>query len=244
MNILFHPATVLCTTAPAVTQSLRVTEQFETLANLGGHLTGVSLVTLGGGSLEEHWFDTEGKIAADEILSGQFDLVILMSSVGNVIAVDQGEDPNALADFNQYADLFGALCDEYGAASMYQSTWGRDYNIGIDQGDRIGILADQMYRDTAIRNDAAFSPNTLAWAEAHRQLTLLYGNGDDGETAEAMMYDDAIHPTALSAYLVACVLYVTTFNEMPPEVSVYSPPGFSLDDAALMRQIAWDTAQN
>ena len=223
--------------------TLEVTRQYETLANLGGHPTVVTLDTLPGGSLVDHWLDTEGKIAQDEIRSGAFDLVILISSVGEVINVDKGEDPDALTKFNTYTDLFGNLCDEYGVATMYQSTWGRDFNISISEGDRIGDVSNTMYRDAAIRNDAAFSPNTIAWAEAHRQLTLLYGNGDDGETAELMLYDDAIHPTALGAYLVACVLYATTFGEIPPSTSLYSPPGFSVTDAALVRQIAWNAAQ-
>ena len=218
MNVLFVGNSLMAH-GTGGNSELQVTRQYEILANLGGHQTVVTLDTLPGGSLEQHWFDTEGKIAQDEIRSGTFDLVILMSSVGEVVRVNQGDDPNALTHFNTYTDLFGDFSDQYGVATMYQSTWGRDYQIGISEGDRIGSLSDTMYRDAAIRNAAAFSPNTIAWAEAHRQLTALYGNGDNGETAEAMLYDDAIHPTALGAYLVACVLYVTTFGEMPPAAS-------------------------
>ncbi len=223
--------------------TLEVTRQYETLANLGGHPTVVTLDTLPGGSLEEHWFDTEGKIAQDEIRSGTYDLVILISSVGETVNSANG-DQAAFDRFNTYTDLFGDLCDQYGVSTMYQSTWGRDYQISLSEGDRIGVWSDEIYRDAAIRNEAGFSPNTIAWAEAHRQLTLLYGNGDDGETAELMLYDDAIHPTALGAYLVACVLYSTTFGEIPPDTSLYSPAGFSVADAALVRQIAWEAARD
>jgi lysophospholipase L1-like esterase len=207
----------------------RIPEQVKTMAELAGREFTYVMTNIGGGSLEDHWNDTTGINARDEIANGNYDVVSLNSST----------DPaETNASFNTHADLLSDLAHANGSAVMFYGIWASDLQISISGGNPVGDARHQLYRSAATRNDAAYSPNGKAMEEAHRQLTQVYGNGDNGITAEAMLTADNIHPTALGAYLMANTLYWTLFDAAPPAASVWRPDGVSLADAQRMQTIA------
>lgn len=220
MNFLFvgNSATYY---RPGGVASLAPTEQFKTLANLGGHNVTFTGTYIGGGTLEDHWNDTLNINARNEIAKGVYDVVVL-----------NGADES---NFATYADLLSDLSHANGAKVMLYGLWAGDWQISSTS-DSYTSGHHSIYNSVASANGAAHAPNARAYALAHAALSDRYG--DDGTTAENMMTADNVHPTALMAYLFANVLYRTSFNEAPPSASVWRPAGVSLADAQLMQQSA------
>lgn len=216
-----------------------VDDQFSAMANAAGHV--VQYDRTRNNAFEDHWFDTDGPNVTDLLNTGNFDLVIMNSA--NAEVPDGDADDQAMIDrFNTYADLIADLADANGTAQLFYGLYGGTQNLDAS-GSTFVERADPMYREAAIRNGAAYAANAHVWEEVHRRLTETYGNGDDGETAELMMYNGLVHPSVLGAYVLACSVYATVFSEMPPPVSVYLPDGISTTDANMIRNVAWDFAQ-
>jgi hypothetical protein len=73
---------------------------------------------------------------------------------------------------------------------------------------------------------------------ARPELAMLGGGG-----ATMVMVDaDSVLPSAAGTYLAAAVLYATIFGEDPSELA-YHPDGLSVEDAAFLRQVAWESVQ-
>lgn len=222
---------------------LNVSGQFAQMSSRTGRNVTATSSSIGGGSFQDHWQDNSGIRARDEIASGNYDLVYMIGSLDNIRNVVRGE-PGARAHFDHYADLLADLCAQNAVSSMFLSSWMTTSQIDYDNGSVIGDTAHEMYRAAAWRNGNAYAPIVVAWEEAHRLLTQRHGGGDQGQTAENLLYDDSIHPSVMGSYLVACTLYAMTFGTMPPSTSTYRPQGVSIDDANLMRQAAWNATVN
>lgn len=55
-----------------------------------------------------------------------------------------------------------------------------------------------------------------------------------------MLDQDREHESLHGMYLAVCVIYATLFQESPEGAS-YAPPGISLDEAAFLQRVAWQT---
>lgn len=220
---------------------LAMDDQFAAMARAAGK--DIQFDFTGNQSFMDHWNDTDQSNVHDLLATGNYDLVV-MSSYNQEVSANNGTvDPVLRENFNTYADLIADLADSTGTAQLFYGLWGSTSQISYPSGSNYVDVADSLYRAAAVRNDAAYSANGYAWEEAHAQLTRLYGNGDAGETAESMLYSDNVHPTALGSYLLAATLYVSVFNELPPTTGQYLPAGVSATNANLLRNIAWDAAQ-
>lgn len=212
---------------------------FHDLAEAGGHQIEVDSSFIGGSALETHWRDTTGDQARVKLNTGDFDLAIFQGTFGDEPDTSTG---HSAENFDLYADLFAELAADNGTESLFFASWTPDYLISISGGDQI---ADEVHADNlaaAQRNDAYYAPTGLSHSAAHTALTDRYGNGDDGQTAEGLLTDGAVHANDTGAYLAAATLYSTIFNEIAP--SSWKPNSLSGSDAALMRQIAWDTVRS
>ena len=191
---------------------------------------------VGGGTLKQVW-EREG--TQDLVASGDYDLMILQGRNGI-----GGQATEAFrAEFEDYANRFVDLADANGTETTLFGLWANDFQIAVDKGDTFGPEFDELYSQTAQELGVGYSPSGLAYARAHSELTALYGNGDNGQTAEDLLTYDTIHPSQLGAYLAANVLYYTTVGTPPPDQDAYLPQGISRSDAELMQQIAAETAE-
>lgn len=206
--------------------------QFQMLAAAGGHEVVLGSSFIGGASLEDHW-NKAGSPAQTAIKTGDYDVVVLNGYMGDY---NSGTNGSPSTDFTTYSKLFIDLAAANGSEAVLSGIWAPDHQISGSGGSAFADLNDEMYELSALENDAAYSPAGIAFKLAHAKLTEVYGNGDNGETAETMLTYDSIHPTTLGGYLAASVLYLTTFGGNLP--SSFLPPGVSATDAALMRQIA------
>jgi hypothetical protein len=53
---------------------------------------------------------------------------------------------------------------------------------------------------------------------------------------------DGEHPSMAGSYLTTAVVYATVFGRDPSPL-MYLPDGLTADDAAFLRQVAWETVQ-
>lgn len=206
--------------------------QFSTLMEVAGIEVSVRRIGISSSSLDRLWNTSE---AADLIEARDFDLLILNGMV--TVTSESGG-----ASFARYADIFTDHADANGTETIFYGPWAFDNWISISGGDRFGPVAHEKYTAAALDNGAGYSPTGMAMAEAHRQLTEIYGNGDDGQTAEDMLTSDYVHATPLGGYLAANVLFESTFGQSAPSASEWRPEGISLRDANLMQDIARDVA--
>lgn len=228
MNLLFVGHSMLYW-APNDDASLTVPAIFQQLARLGGHEVTITGSYIGAGTLEQHWLDTTGVTARAEIAKGTYDVVML-----NGRAWDD-------ATFSGYADKFAELAKASGAEVMFYGLWPGDWEVSATSGDTQAART-AAYHDAAQRNDAALSPNSETYLAVYAELTRLYGNGDNGTTAENMLTVDGIHATALGGYVVACTMYWTYFNEAPPTAAEWRPKGVSVADAEMVQRIVADVS--
>ncbi len=202
--------------------------QFQTLLETAGVDVTVRHVGVSSSTLRKMWDTT---VAPDLIEKKDFDLLVL-NGMTTVTSESGG------ASFAKYADLFTDLADANGTETMLLGPWAIDRWISLSGGDTFAPVAHEKYLASAIDNGVGYSPNGMAMTEAHRILSELYGNGDDGQTAEDMLTRDYVHATPLSGYLVANVLFESTFGQEAPSASEWRPDGVSLADAELMQDIA------
>lgn len=210
-------------------QSVSTTGYFLRIAEAAGDVVESGSSFIGGSSLEDHWFDTTGVTARQQIETGDFDLVI-------VVGYGLGE-PN----FDLYADLFSDLAQQNGSDIGFFVPWPQDYRISYSGGNNNAAVAE-AHVDAAVRNGGLTIPIADAYLEAYRQLTEQYGNGDDGQTAETLLTFDVVHPTPLTAYLAGCVMYMSIFGKRPPAPIEFLPPELTAAEAEFAWAIAIEAA--
>ncbi|MGL4310539.1 MAG: SdrD B-like domain-containing protein [Paracoccaceae bacterium] len=197
--------------------------QFVDMASLAGHTVDYQSSFIGGASVGQLWNDSTGITARAEIATGTYDAVVLT--------------PGHSETDNLYVDLFADAAQAVGAKLMIFGNW--PYDAAVSAGS---LAATDDYHDrasaTALRNDAAYMPNALAYRAAYDALTAVAG--DQGESAELQLTEDNIHPSLAASYLYANLMFLSFFGTLPPGPESFLPAGLTADMAGLMRQIAAD----
>ena len=192
------------------------------------------LSVIGGSTLSELW-NWAGKPAQYDpktrLESGNYDLLVLQ----------RGEDIFLKApstDYEIYTDRFTNLAKENSTDVILFGGWTPDQLISISKGETVALNSDLLNKQAAIRNTLGYAATGMAYTQAHKKFTELYGNGDDGQTAETMLTYDSIHSAPPAAYLAANMMYLAAFNVNPPTPSEFLPAGLSLVDAKILQDIA------
>ena len=192
------------------------------------------LSVIGGSVMSELWNWT-GRSATlnpkTRLKTGTYDLLVLQSGDGILNKTIPG-------DYEIYADLFANLAKDNGTDVMLYGVWAPDQSISISKGETVASAADVRYKQTAARNSSGYAASGMAYTQAHKRLTELYGNGDDGQTAETMLTYDSVHAAPPAAYLAANMMYLSAFGVVPPTPSQFLPAGVSLVDAETLQGIA------
>lgn len=208
-----------------------VTTQFLNLLGDVGISSSSKKVVLGATTLKQLW--DEGQVQAD-LATGTYDVMIL-NGKNTPLSTSEGVE-----EFDTYAELFIDLAAANGTETVLFGLWAGDWQIDVASGDSFAGTAHSLYRDAAINHGAAYAPTGIAWAEAHAELSALYGNGDNGQIAEGLLTRDAIHTAETGAYLAANVLFETVFGTPAPAPSGNLPSVLTLGNASLMQNIAGD----
>lgn len=187
----------------------------------------------GGGTLVQLWNDDDNNRATDHLKSKNYDLTIINS----------GNKDVSTESFQEYATKFSELASQNSVDVLFYQVHAPNHKISISNGSDYTISTTADYLKAATDNNRALAPHGIAYQRVYSALTELYGNGDNGETAEEILTDDNVHPTPIGAYLAAASIYIATFGEKPPSTSLYLPPGVKSSDADLMVNIAWSTFQ-
>lgn len=198
----------------------------------------VTRVLKGGYELAWHWQEGVATAALDDT---EFDFVVLQER-----SQKPCEDPAA---YHESMQQFGRLARDRGAIPVGYMLWERLDNPAFCPIDRITAACEQAVREIQ-RGDGLgdIAPVGLAWQamqEARPGVTL---HADDGN-----------HSAPAGAYLAACVFHSVIHQESPQDLpasltpaaiqpnpeglpdagTVTVPP----DDAAVMQEIAWTTAE-
>ena len=193
------------------------------------------LSVIGGSVMRELWNWT-GRSAVlnpkTRLMTGTYDLLVLQSGDGIVTS------KTIPGEYELYADLFTNLAKNNGTDVMLYGVWAPDQSISISKGETVASAADARYKQTAARNTIGYAASGMAYTQAHRIFTELYGNGDDGQTAENMLTYDSVHAAAPAAYLAANMMYLGAFGVMPPNPSLFLPAGVTLIDAQILQEVA------
>ncbi len=208
-----------------------VTTQFLNLLGDVGISSSSKKVVLGATTLKQLW--DEGQVQAD-LATGTYDVMIL-NGKNTPLSTTEGVE-----EFDTYAELFIDLAAANGTETVLFGLWAGDWEIDVTGGDSFAATAHTLYRDAALNHGAAYAPTGVAWADAHAELSALYGNGDNGQTAEDLLTRDAIHSAETGAYLAANVLFETVFDTPPPSPPDDLPNVLTLGNASLMQNIAGD----
>ena len=192
------------------------------------------LSVIGGSVMSELW-NWAGKPAdldpKTRLASGDYDLLVLQSGDDILLKTVPG-------DYEIYADKFANLAKANGTDVTLYGVWAPDQLISISKGDTVATNLNLGYRATALRNSAGYAAAGMAYTQAHKKFTELYGNGDDGLTAENMLTYDSVHAAPPAAYLAANMMYLAAFNVNPPTPSEFLPAGLSSADAKILQDIA------
>ena len=192
------------------------------------------LSVIGGSVMSElwNWVDKPAQYNPKTRLeSGDYDLLVLQSGDGLLTSGSQ-------ADYEKYSDLFINLAKNNGSNVLLYGIWAPDNMISISKGETIATNAHAFYTTTANRNATGYAAAGKAYTEAHKKFTELYGNGDDGQTAETMLTYDSVHAAPPAAYLAANMMYLAAFNVNPPPPSEFLPAGVTIADAKILQAIA------
>ena len=211
-----------------------VYHQVTNLLDLSGVGTQSEIVSIGGGTLKEHWeAGSDAESARGQLITGDYDLLIIQGRYD----IHQSEE-NA-ARFLEYADRFVLLAREHNVKTLFFGLWATDKQISAE-GDKFGPVAHEIYRKAAEQNLASYAPNGMAYGSLYSRLVSVLPE-DEIETA---MTADSIHPTTALAYLAANVVFYSMLNVQPPPLSAYQPPGISNEIGELIRLIARESVAN
>ena len=198
------------------------------------------LSVIGGSVMSELW-NWAGKPAdldpKTRLASGDYDLLVLQSG-------DEILQSTVPGSYQIHADLFANLAKANGTDVMLYGVWAPDQLISISKGDTVATSLDLGYKATALKNNTGYAAAGKAYTEAHKKFTELYGNGDDGQTAENMLTYDSVHAAPPAAYLAANMMYLAAFNVNTPTPSEFLPAGLSLADAKVLQDIAITAHKN
>ncbi|ARN73798.1 SGNH/GDSL hydrolase family protein [Oceanicoccus sagamiensis] len=161
----------------------------EAMANSDGtNKVQVSMVTIGGAALAQHWFAGRALAA---IQQGGWDYVILQeySALGPTIVNGNAVLANP-ETFYAFATLFHNAIQKTGAQTALMLTWARQQKTG-DQ-----AVLNHAYAQLATALDAQLIPVGPVWQQVRQQAPGL-----------ALYLDDGLHPAAAGTYVAASVLY-------------------------------------
>ena len=192
------------------------------------------LSVIGGSTLSELWNWAGKPVSMDpktRLESGNYDLLVLQ----------RGEDIFLKApstDYEIYTDRFVNLAKTNGTDVVLFGGWTPDQLISLSKGETVATNSDLLNKQAASRHSIGYAATGMAYIQAHKKFTELYGNGDDGQTAETMLTYDSIHSAPPAAYLAANMMYLAAFNVNPPTPSEFLPAGLPLVDAKILQDIA------
>jgi hypothetical protein len=167
-----------------------------------------------GASLRQHW---NAGSAAATIRQRTWDYVVLQ---------EQSTLPIKNATrFHENVRLFHEVIEECGAKTVLYLTWARQ-NAPESQ-ESLSTVTYQI----AAELDALVAAVGTAWHSAlQKNISLI-------------LYDkDGSHPSSLGSYLAACVFYATLLKQNPTGLPVPEILNVGQDNAALVQQMAWQTA--
>lgn len=193
-----------------------------------------SLSVIGNSTMSELWNWTGKPVRTDPktlLKTGTYDLLVLQSGDGFLSKTVPGS-------YEIHADLFANLAKENGTDVMLYGVWPFDNMISISKGETVASAADVLYKQTAARNYAGYAAAGMAYTQAHKKFTELYGNGDDGQIAETMLTYDSVHAAPLTAYLAANMMYLAAFGVHPPTSAEFLPAGVTQVNADILQTIA------
>lgn len=150
------------------------------------------------------------------IRSGKWDVVVLQEDLPET----------RVSDFKDYGKRFIDDVRAAGARPVLLMAWAYP-RLGWITQDEIASAHREMERELKV----PVAPVGLAWQSALGRRPSL-----------ALYAGDREHPTIAGTYLATAVVYATVFDSNPATLE-YTPRGVSTDDAAFLRQIAWESVQ-
>ena len=206
--------------------------QISSLIDITVPETSSKLVSIGGGTLEQHWESgNTSDTARGYIESGQFDLLIIQGRY------DIHREQSNADRFDTYIDQFSNLAKDNNMKVLLFGLWATDKQISPVQ-DLFGPVAHDIYRNAAVRNGISYAPNGIAYNAIYSSLANVFSE----EEIEDSMTADAIHPNTPLAYLAANVVFYGLFGSQSPTFEDFRPPGISDELGELIRKVAWESA--
>lgn len=154
----------------------------------------VEMVTIGGATLQQHWFDGR---ALKTIKQGTWDYVVLQehNTLGSTLINGESRisDPQT---FGIFATLFDKAIKRVNAETLLFLTWA-DEDKPDDQ-----ILLNKAFVDIAVELEATIIPVGPVWQKVRQALPDL-----------DLYLDDKLHPSAAGSYVAACVFYAHLLGE-------------------------------
>jgi hypothetical protein len=167
----------------------------------------------GGASLRRLWDLKEPVKAID---TATYDVVVLQEDIPET----------TIADFREYAGKFVAEVRKNHARPVLFMAWAYPRLGWISMAEIV-----QAHRDAGKELNVDVAPVGLAWQEASKQRPGMNFYGPDRE-----------HPSMYGTYLATCVIYATIYGR-DPNGSAYVPSGLTLEEAAFLQRIAWQSVQ-
>ncbi len=168
----------------------------------------------GGAFLHRLWDMKEPVKAID---TAAYDVVVLQEDIPET----------TVADFHEYAARFVAEVRKNHARPVLFMAWAYP---------RLGWISmaeiAQAHRDAAKELNVDVAPVGLAWQQASRQRPGMNFYGPDRE-----------HPSIYGTYLATCIIFATIYDRDPSGFA-YVPSGVTVEEAAFLQRIAWQTVQD
>lgn len=154
----------------------------------------VEMVTIGWGTLQQHWF--EGRALA-AIERGGWDYVVLQeySTLGPTL-INGKRRISQPQTFHAYVTLFDQAIRRSGARTLLYLTWANE-DTPADQ-----PALNRAYVSIAHELGAKVIPVGPVWQQVQQALPAL-----------PLYLDDKLHPTAAGSYVAAAVFYAHLFGE-------------------------------
>ena len=170
-------------------------------------------VWVGGATLKRLW---ELGDAARSIDTDSYDVVVLQDDI-----------PETNIDyFRQFARLFVEEARRHHARPVLYMTWAYQ---------RLGWISmaqiAEAHRVLAKELNVDIAPVGLAWERARRARPDL-----------DLFAADREHPSPFGMYLATCVIYATIYGRNPTGLR-YFPPELTLQEAAFLQSVAWQTVK-
>lgn len=155
--------------------------------------------------------------APEIIAAGDYDVVVLQGAI-RIAGVDS---------YHEYARLFADEIRAAGAEPVLLMVWPdkRELDITLDE---IVEANDAIAAELGV----TVAPVGLAWERAREQRPDLELYDFDGL--------DPVHPSIHGTYLTVSVVYAAVSGGDPGDLT-YLPDGITEEDAAFLRDVAWQT---